>query len=261
MTSPWRSSFSDRLGEPRDRLDSGDWRCACSPGSGNAAAGPTIVRRLSACWTCINSAPSCAPHQTTTAPPAKKDKDVGLNVAGKKPKDGSDPIDEFGGKLVAEKEAASDLKDVPAADKKTPAVAKKSPLRPDMLAPHLRKLPVVRNQGKGKGNHHLNFGPGRREATTRTRTIRASLASGPRARHAVPSEFAALLTAYQRFVVCQSLDFGWGYHALGIPHDTTNTMTCVGLLGMAMGHGVAPEIVKADPNDPKIAVSPDPHCR
>ena len=51
------------------------------------------------------------------------------------------------------------------------------------------------------------------------------------------------------------MDFGWGYHALGIPHDSTNTMTCVGLLGMAMGHGVAPEIVKADANDPKNGVA------
>jgi hypothetical protein len=31
-------------------------------------------------------------------------------------------------------------------------------------------------------------------------------------------------------------------------------MTCVGLLGLAMGHGVAPDVVKFDPKNPKDAV-------
>ena len=34
-------------------------------------------------------------------------------------------------------------------------------------------------------------------------------------------------------------------------------MTCVGLLGLALGHGASPEIIRFNPNDPKdIVVKP-----
>ncbi len=56
-------------------------------------------------------------------------------------------------------------------------------------------------------------------------------------RHGVPTE-QALLLAYQRYVYSQLPGGGW-YYTLAKP-EQTQTMTCVGLLGLAMGHGSAP---------------------
>lgn len=61
-------------------------------------------------------------------------------------------------------------------------------------------------------------------------------------RHGVPAERCHFL-ASQRFLQTQNFDGGWGYHipGTGMPvNDSTPTMTCVGLLGLAMGHGVTP---------------------
>ena len=61
------------------------------------------------------------------------------------------------------------------------------------------------------------------------------------------------MAAYQRFVATQCNDGGWTY-MVGSSATSSNTMTCVGLLGLAMGHGTAPDIIKFDPKNPKDAV-------
>ena len=59
----------------------------------------------------------------------------------------------------------------------------------------------------------------------------------------------ALLAAFQRFTTSQNaVERGWGYVAR---QRHTNTMTSVGLLGLAMGHGASPEIIRFNPKDPK----------
>ncbi len=50
------------------------------------------------------------------------------------------------------------------------------------------------------------------------------------------------------FTASQNNDGGWGYTPRA---GSTNTMTSVGLLGLAMGHGAAPEIIRFNPKDPK----------
>src|SRR5207248_1407816 len=68
-------------------------------------------------------------------------------------------------------------------------------------------------------------------------------------RHDVPSE-VALLMAQQRFQATQNADGGWGYQ---IHNQSTPSMTCVGLLGFAMGHGVQPNAEKGKTfEDPAI---------
>ena len=65
-------------------------------------------------------------------------------------------------------------------------------------------------------------------------------------RHDVPAECPILLS-YARFRATQNSDGGWGYKAAnsGAPGGfgethTTNTMTCAGLLGLALGPGALP---------------------
>jgi hypothetical protein len=45
----------------------------------------------------------------------------------------------------------------------------------------------------------------------------------------------------QRFQTSQNADGGWGYHYGGEKAFTKPSMTCVGLLGLAVGHGSAQE--------------------
>lgn len=125
----------------------------------------------------------------------------------------------------------------------------KTPLKPipvEALNPNLRNLPVVKNQGVTK----KKLPKGRGIAGDNSNTQFAILALWAARRHDVPTD-QALLAAYQRFMISQNGDGGWGY----IPnHGTTATMTNVGLLGHAMGHGVAPEIVNFNPRNPKDVV-------
>jgi len=65
-------------------------------------------------------------------------------------------------------------------------------------------------------------------------------------RHDVPAECPILLS-YQRFRAGQNADGGWGYRtksgngpAIGEESNSTNTMTCAGLLGLALGPGALP---------------------
>lgn len=55
-------------------------------------------------------------------------------------------------------------------------------------------------------------------------------------RHGVPAE-CPILASYQHFLTTQQADGGWPY-TVG---NSTDTMTCAGLLGLAMGHGALPQ--------------------
>jgi hypothetical protein len=59
-------------------------------------------------------------------------------------------------------------------------------------------------------------------------------------RHGVPSERCLILAA-QRYTATQNADGGWSYLPHGPGNDSTPAMTCVGLLGLAMGHAVVPK--------------------
>jgi hypothetical protein len=111
------------------------------------------------------------------------------------------------------------------------------------LPPHLQQLPVVKliaDKGwltatKGSGDN--------------SNTQFALLALWASRRHDVPAEYPLLL-AYQRFQVTQAADGGWSYR-LGL--GSTNTMTCVGLLALAMGRGaVAGDAAQDKLEDPAI---------
>ncbi len=125
-------------------------------------------------------------------------------------------------------------------------LVKAAPIRLDMLPANLRGLPVVKNQGKGKGQQMLRAGGG-----DNSNTQFAILAIWAARRHDLPSE-QAILAAFQRFNTSQNADGGWGY-MIG-NRNSKDTMTCVGLLGEAMGHGTAPEIVRFNPNNPRATV-------
>ncbi|MBI1832663.1 MAG: hypothetical protein HYR84_14580 [Planctomycetes bacterium] len=138
---------------------------------------------------------------------------------------------------------------------KKPAPAVK-PIPPSSLPANLQNLPIVKNQGIKKGQ-----GKGRLGAGDNSNTQFAMLALWAARRHNVPTD-QALLASYQRFMNSHNGDGGWGYHP---GFHTTNTMTNVGLLGLAMGHGAAPEIINLNPKNPReIVIKPaleDPSIR
>jgi hypothetical protein len=110
-----------------------------------------------------------------------------------------------------------------------------TPMRPESLPVHLRTLPIVVLQSRQvqltspkDDNSNTQF---------------ALLALWVARRHDVPTE-SALLAAAQRFRNSQAPDGHWDYNLHG--HHTGPAMTAVGLLGLAMGHGVDPALRLAD---------------
>ncbi len=169
-------------------------------------------------------------------PPAKS---LGSPDGGTKPPTANKPItDKPGAPDLTKPDAA---KDKGKGDKADPAAADKArakkvtPINPNRLPPRLQHLPVVELNGN-KGKMRVRRGA----AGDHSNTQFALLALWAARRHDVPTEYA-LKAAYQRFFFCQNGDGGWGYH-IGMP--TKDTMTCVGLLGLAMGHGALPEAGK-----------------
>jgi hypothetical protein len=73
-------------------------------------------------------------------------------------------------------------------------------------------------------------------------------------RHGVPAERSLILAAHG-LAATQNSDGGWGYNSFGMQSGTTPAMTCVGLLGLAMGHGLLSPAAEKDapPADPRIA--------
>jgi hypothetical protein len=107
-------------------------------------------------------------------------------------------------------------------------------MKPEALDKKLQGLAVVRNRGKTKGELALKAnGP-----SDNSNTQFAMLALWAARRHGVPTE-QSLLAGYYRFAATQHpSERGWGY---GGPGKSTNTMTCAGLIGLAIGHGTAPD--------------------
>jgi hypothetical protein len=141
--------------------------------------------------------------------------------------------------------ADADPKNPPTATPKADKPALK-PVRPETLPANLRNLLVVKNQGVRKGQTKL-----RQARDDNSNTQFAMLALWAARRHDVPTD-QALLASYQRFVKSQNPDGSWGYRP-GTAMNP-NTMTNVGLLGLAFGHGVAPDLLKFNPKNPKDTI-------
>jgi len=233
--------FLDRLGEPRDRPliqgmalrllagqnDSGGWSYSCPQLS------PPEMFQLYA-FLHSNKRPNLLnPIQATPAKPVAFPMPIRSG-----PGSANDPFQQFNaltyGKGI---ETPAELKGPNAKTNTT------KPIRPEWLQASLQGLAVVKNQGKGKGQQKLRSGAG-----DNSNTQFAILALWAARRHDVPTD-NALLSSYERFATSQSADGGWNY-SMGTG-GSTNTMTCVGLLGEAMGHGVAPDIIKFNAANPK----------
>jgi Prenyltransferase and squalene oxidase repeat len=104
------------------------------------------------------------------------------------------------------------------------------PIPLNQMPAHLQSLPVVQlavNKGwltaqRGGGDH--------------SNTQFALLALWAARRHGTPSEYALLLS-YQRFKRVQGPNGSWGYT---LNEHGSSTMTCAGLLAVAVGLGVVP---------------------
>lgn len=115
---------------------------------------------------------------------------------------------------------------------------KRPPLKVENLPPNLRPLPVVQAPGKvrqQKAEH--------RDDNSNTQF--AAMALWVARRHGVPMERTMALID-SRFRVSQHPNGGWGYMFRG-PGDSPS-MTCVGLLGLAVGHGTANDLRTAAGN-------------
>lgn len=103
----------------------------------------------------------------------------------------------------------------------------------ESLPTNLRTIPAVANQGKPKDTATLGAGQ-----DDNSNSQFAMFALWTARRHGIFTELPLLL-AYQRYRVSQNVYGGWGYSA-ALPSETP-AMTCVGLLGLAMGHGSVPD--------------------
>ncbi len=99
------------------------------------------------------------------------------------------------------------------------------------LSDKVKSLPIVRYQ-QSRGMDFLG-----RDDTSNT--LFGLLGLWAARRHGLDAELS-LEFAARRFQETQRGDGGWGYVHKA---PTKNTMTCVGLLGLAMGHGAAAEVV------------------
>lgn len=126
-----------------------------------------------------------------------------------------------------------------------PANNKPFPIR--SLSPRIRSLPIVQQQplprkarnrrwGRGRGRPQFGLRSGRDDNSN---TQFAMLALWAARRHGIPVE-RTLTLVDKRFEVSQNPNGGWGY-AFRRP-ATTPQMTCVGLIGLAIGHGAYKEI-------------------
>ncbi len=116
---------------------------------------------------------------------------------------------------------------------KNPALAK-----PLTVPEFVKQLPIGQLKDK-KGKATLATG---RDDNSNSQF--ALLALWVARRHHVPTE-RTLELAEDRYLGSQNRDGGWGYK---IGMDSRDTMTCVGLLGLAMGHGTSEKAAQAVKN-------------
>jgi len=111
------------------------------------------------------------------------------------------------------------------------------------IPPHFAWIPVLNPvemlpliEGEVKGANYNPFG-----RTDNSNSQFAILALWAARRHDVPTE-RSLGLLLRRFVTSQEKTGGWNYaYKMGGAGGDTPAMTCVGLLGMAVGHGLAKE--------------------
>lgn len=117
-------------------------------------------------------------------------------------------------------------------------------VRADDLLPILRQVPAVKFQGMKRGQIPLGPAAGADNSNTQF----AILALWTARRHDIVSD-QALINAHQYFLATQNNDGGWGYMA---QQPTRDSMINVGLLGMALGHGVQPDMIDAKKVKPAL---------
>jgi hypothetical protein len=133
------------------------------------------------------------------------------------------------------------------------SVSDKGPIAANTLNEFLQSRVVVVNQGRAKGAHVVK-GASLERSSDHSNTQFALLALWAARRHDVPTDHA-LLASWQRFMMIQNQDGGWAYTAPDVPgaiaaaFPTTNTMSCVGLLALALGHGISPDL-QVNPKKP-----------
>jgi len=93
--------------------------------------------------------------------------------------------------------------------------------------------------------------PDRKVVDCNSNTHFATLAVWAARKHDVPVEQSLTLLA-RRFRTSQSADGAWGYSYIKGGGGGTPSMTCVALLGLAVGHVVDPEIGGPPEKDPKV---------
>jgi hypothetical protein len=110
----------------------------------------------------------------------------------------------------------------------------KEPQKPkaELLTEFVRSVAVVQDHLEKKGKGDL-----RRGMDDNSNTQFAMLALWAARRHDVPSE-RSLALCKKRFMKWQHPNGGWGYR---VHMGATPSMTCVGLLGLALGHGASDE--------------------
>ncbi len=244
--------FLDRLGDPADRpliqslalrliagqTSAGGWNYNCPLLSG--AEEKQLFAFLKANRPTPLSDPITEGKHKSLSDPLAKTKPVTLPEGITEPK-GQRPVspgeqtklaDPANPPAAEPKPAPSDPGEKPAVPPKAkkPAPAPKlGPMRPDFLPANLRKMPVAQKLPKGKGKMRLL--PGRDDNSNTQFAIMALWAAR---RHGVPME-RTLALVEERFRVSQHGTGAWGYLFVG-PQDK-DAMTCVGLIGLAVGHG------------------------
>lgn len=139
--------------------------------------------------------------------------------------------------------AGGDLKKLPAVGRRTVKDL------PESIRDQLRAL-ARRGGDAGPGGDHSN-------------TQFAVLALWAGRRYGVPTQ-GALVAAYKHFCLCQNADGGWNYtpNLAAVTNSSTATMTCAGVMALAVGRGADVEIKKAAGGKADSAdVSKDPNLR
>jgi len=108
------------------------------------------------------------------------------------------------------------------------------PVHPQNLVPQLQQLLVVTQMPSKTAGGGIDSLTG--VGVDNSNTQLAVLALWAARRHGVPTE-RSLWLAHQYFSADQNSDGGWGYTP---GKESSDTMTCAGLLGLALGHGVTP---------------------
>ncbi len=140
-------------------------------------------------------------------------------------------------------------------EKPPPPETKPAPTpRPARLSPRMAELPVVKLQ-KQRDPEQFQLKRG-----DNSNTQFALLGLWAARRHGIAADLSLKLAA-EHFRRTQNGNGGWGY-ATGTP--TKNTMTSVGLLSLALGHGAAAEVFQAaaakNGKPPRPPIN-DPHIK